>query len=593
MRHFPFVVVAAVLVSGPAWAQDGTPTNPIGLAAHDNSAKHYTRFDANDFTWNESTTHPATSPKKLMAIPDPDNAQALVMVDSGGGQLFELVAGQLTNWQSFKPTYTDQLGTTVSMDVKDAEYVPGIPNVMRPHIVCIGKVSGTALSKSCIAFFPVNPSNGTFAKVGGASADKYFFLSGDAIYDWYDVSFSRIDVGNDGSATNDLFIYWFIGVDGSGIGKVGYIKLTYSEVLNNGGVDPFDSSPGSVGGPPYALLNSTDLSPQITSGAFSLGTVSPEAHALELQPWVSPGGIAHCVIAYQDLGHSTPPTWAPHMKLVKWGPFDASPSEVDDQHTVTVSTASPWPIVRCRVKDNTAVVVSTIPTGTGSVVSEVFFADLNSAPPLQSGIGAASLAGGFNGLAWGYPTSGGKRLLYFGGYTNVSKIRVYEVKTDNWDSYSAHVNTGFATITLNSAQELMLINPPIRDNASAIVVLDEKVLNAFGFPGGSGGDTGDSGGGGGGCYVATAAYGSPLHPSVQALKGFRAEYLRTNAAGEVFSEAYELSAPNPAGLLERTGEARALARTALELASPAASGSGVLAVLAALSLALAFVRRFR
>jgi len=45
-------------------------------------------------------------------------------------------------------------------------------------------------------------------------------------------------------------------------------------------------------------------------------------------------------------------------------------------------------------------------------------------------------------------------------------------------------------------------------------------------------------GGGGGCFIATAAYGSYLHPHVKALRKFRDQYLMTNRIGRTFIRLY-------------------------------------------------------
>jgi subtilisin family serine protease len=54
---------------------------------------------------------------------------------------------------------------------------------------------------------------------------------------------------------------------------------------------------------------------------------------------------------------------------------------------------------------------------------------------------------------------------------------------------------------------------------------------------------GDSGGGGKGCFIATAAYGSPMHPYVKKLRLFRDRYLMKNPLGRGFVELYYKNSP--------------------------------------------------
>ena len=69
--------------------------------------------------------------------------------------------------------------------------------------------------------------------------------------------------------------------------------------------------------------------------------------------------------------------------------------------------------------------------------------------------------------------------------------------------------------------------------------------------------------GGGGCFIATAAYGSYLHPKVQLLRNFRDHYLLTNAPGRAFVAAYYRYSPPLANFIASHDFLRATARLAL------------------------------
>jgi serine protease len=75
--------------------------------------------------------------------------------------------------------------------------------------------------------------------------------------------------------------------------------------------------------------------------------------------------------------------------------------------------------------------------------------------------------------------------------------------------------------------------------------------------------SGGGGGGGGGCFIATAAWGSPMAGDVRYLRAFRDQYLLTNRAGRWFVSLYYRVSPPMAALIRRHDALRALVRGVL------------------------------
>ncbi|HPD57922.1 MAG TPA: hypothetical protein P5294_11075 [Smithellaceae bacterium] len=75
--------------------------------------------------------------------------------------------------------------------------------------------------------------------------------------------------------------------------------------------------------------------------------------------------------------------------------------------------------------------------------------------------------------------------------------------------------------------------------------------------------SGGGGGGGGGCFIATAAFGSPLSGQVMVLREFRDRFLLTNALGSAFVSWYYENSPAASGWIAQHPVARLMVRIAL------------------------------
>ncbi len=130
----------------------------------------------------------------------------------------------------------------------------------------------------------------------------------------------------------------------------------------------------------------------------------------------------------------------------------------------------------------------------------------------------------------------------------------YRVMAYNSAGSSGYSNEGCATATQTSGV--------VQTASAAPATTQAGSTTAAADPTSSGGSSG-GGGGGGGCFIATAAFGSPMAPQVQLLRDFRDRLLLSSAPGQAFVRGYYAVSPPIAEMIGRSDALRAAVRVML------------------------------
>jgi uncharacterized protein YkwD len=187
--------------------------------------------------------------------------------------------------------------------------------------------------------------------------------------------------------------------------------------------------------------------------------------------------------------------------------------------------------------------VTTLPSPDVTPPDQFTFAD-------QTGVALSTLVTSnaitVSGITEAVPISitGGTYSINDGSYTNADGIvnngNTVKVQQTSSESYSTTTN---ATLNIGG-------------------VTDTFSVTTKAEPAGNGG-SGGGGGGGGGCFIATAAFGSPLAGQVEILRQFRDRYLMTNAWGRQFVAWYYRNGPVAANYISDKPWAKAAVRASL------------------------------
>ena len=146
--------------------------------------------------------------------------------------------------------------------------------------------------------------------------------------------------------------------------------------------------------------------------------------------------------------------------------------------------------------------------------------------------------------------------------TTVTGARVYGFGLDRQANGTFAPETDAANVEIDPAAE-EATRATVDDGVINAALSNANVMISFASDGGDGASTGGGGSSSSTCFIATAAYGTPMAAEIDTLRAVRDMYLLNNVAGSAFVDTYYRLSPAVADKVAESPMLAALVRALL------------------------------